>query len=192
MSLLDARKWRILLGGSKAISSIGMAGCFFVLTGGLYLYDLTLQQELASLKEQWVSIHHQAVRSQETAQLIKTYKADFKAFEVCQFDQPATVEALQQALSCKMDFGKPSPLKQEGQELGLTGQTVSFSISCLQDKEMFGLVEHLFTQGPGVFQIHEMTFERLGPLTEEMLEKIAAGAPQVLFQGRMVTTWIHR
>jgi hypothetical protein len=65
-------------------------------------------------------------------------------------------------------------------------------MSCLRDRDIFALLDQLITQGPGIFQIYDVTIARTRPLTEEILKKIAAGKSQALFDGRITATWIHQ
>ena len=176
----------------KTRVSLGTLSFSLIVMSTLGLYARHLHQHVEDLQCRLSSLRHLTVRSQEAATLIKTHEADFAAFESCGFEHPLTPEALQSARSHTIEFGSFSAANGDTKNNGLVFQEVAFSIPCLQDRDVFALLDQLTTQGPGIFQIHDVTITRVSSLSEEMLEKIALGKPQALFDGKITATWIHR
>jgi len=154
-------------------------------------YENRLHQQVAELQQRLSSLNRVAVRSQEAAALIKTHEKEFAEFEACGFERALTADGLQGTRAYTIEVGPVSPVNDASRSKGLVIQEVSFSVPCLQDREVFSLLEQLTTIGPGLFHIHDVTIRRVSSLSEEMLEKIAVGKPQALFDGKITGTWIH-
>ena len=169
---------------------ISLLSFIFIISFGFYAADL--HNQLKDLEGRLLFLNSLAVRSQEAAALIKTHEEDFSAFLACKFEQSSTPEILQSSIPHPIEFGKISCLDADLQNKGFLSQDVSFSIPCLNDRDIFALLDHLINKGPGLFQIQEVTINRVSALSDEMLEKIAAGKPQVLFEGKVTATWVHR
>lgn len=173
-------------------TSLLICGLSFAFIITLGLYTTRLYEQVEDLHERLASLRRRSVRSQEAAAFIQSHREDFAAFEACGFERSLTPEALQHSLRHAIEFGAISSLDEKIQNNNLVIQEVSFSIPCLQDRDIFELLDQLIHQGPGVFHIHALTINRVRSLSEEMLEKIAAGKPQVLFEGKITAAWIHR
>lgn len=177
---------------SRGIISLGISCLSLVFMIALGFYANDLHQQIEDLKKRLLSLNHQASRSQEAATLVKTHREDFAAFEACRFEHPITLETFQNSFSHALEFGPISFLEEGSKNTRLVLQEVTFSIPCLQDRDIFVLIDRLINHGPGIFQIQDVTINRVSSLNEEMLEKIAAGKPQTLFDGKITATWIHR
>jgi len=176
----------------KTSVSLGVGVLSFVLIISFGFYAADQDNRIKELKHHLLFLNHQIVRSQEAAALMKAHEKDFTAFLACKFEQSLTLEMLQSSLAYPVEFGPASYLDMSLKSQGLTSQNLSFSVPCLQDREVFILLDRLLKEGPGFFQIHEVTISRISALSEEMLEKIAAGKPQTLFNGKVTATWVHR
>jgi hypothetical protein len=176
----------------KTWVSLGVLSVTITLTLTLALFENKFHQEVKDLEKQLSSLNHIATQSHEAATLIKANEREFAAFEACGFERSFISETLPSSPSYTIEFGPNSPLAYNSQNDGVVFQEVSFSIPCLQDRDVFRLLEKLTNEGPGLFHIQEVTISRMSPLSEEMLEKIAAGKPQPLFDGRISAIWIHR
>lgn len=172
--------------------SCGISGLLLVIMIMLRFHAEQLHQQNENLRQKLTSLNHQTIRSQEAAATLKAYHEDFAAFEACKFEQTFTPKLLRQTFSHPLEFGPASSLEQMGKNAGIICQEVSFSVPCLQDTDVFILIDKLLNQGPGIFQINEVTLRRVSSLDDGMLSKIAAGKPQILFEGRINATWIHR
>jgi len=171
----------------KAGVSLGVSilSCILIISSGFYAANH--HHQIKELKHHLLFLNHQAVRSQEAVTLIKAHEKDFAAFQSSQFEKSFTPEMLQSSIHYVIEFGQISR-KNPGSPIS---QELSFSIPCLQDRDTFILLDHLLNEGPGFFQIHDVTIHRTSALSEEMLEKIAAGLPQALFDGKVTATWVH-
>lgn len=176
----------------KTRTPIGILCLSAILTITLTWFESRLHQNVDDLQRHLSFLNRNAIRSQEAAMLIKTHEKDFAAFELCDFERPCTPEGLQSSHAYSIEFGPSSVMKDNSKSSDLIVQEVSFSIPCLQDRDVFALLEQLITKGPGIFHTCEVTVKRISSLSEGMLEKIAAGKPQTLFEGRIRTKWIHR
>lgn len=161
-----------------------------IISFGFYATDQ--HNHIKELRNRLLFLNHQIARSEEEATLIKTHEEDFTTFLACKFEQPLTPEMLQNSMVYPVEFGQASSLDADLKNQGLIAQNLSFSVPCLQDRDVFTFLDHLLNKGPGFFQIHEVTINRISALSEEMLEKIAAGKPQTLFDGKVTATWMHR
>ncbi len=162
------------------------------LTGSLGVYYDRLHHHIEKLEHQLQSLKHLTVRAQETVNLINTFGHEFTAFEGCGFATPITPETLQKSMAYPLEFGPISSVNKDPNHCLLVSQEISFSLACTRDREVYLFLDQLITQGPGIFRIQEVSIDRLSPLTETMLEKIATGDPVALFEARIFTTWIHR
>lgn len=174
-------------GISCGISGLSLA---IMITMGFHAHHLHQQNE--NLEQKLTSLSHRLRRSQEAADLLKTYPEDFAAFEISRFEHSVTPQTLQQSFPQSLEFGPISYPEEGGKNADIVCQKISLSIPCLQDTDLFILLDTLTHQGPGIFQIHEVTIHRVSPLNEEMLSKISMGKPQALFDGKISATWIHR
>ncbi|MBX9804627.1 MAG: hypothetical protein K2Y18_02610 [Alphaproteobacteria bacterium] len=172
--------------------SLGIFGFSLMLLFALGIHAYNLHHQIELLKHRLLTLTQSSLRSQEAEMLIKSYASDFEKFESCKFDHPITQEDLQKEIAHPITFGSVSSQDQESTNKNLVYQEVSISIPCLQDTNVFTLLEQLMEKGPGLFQIHTVTIHRVSSLNEEMLEKIASGKPQALFDGKITATWIHR
>ena len=168
--------------------SLGILGFSLTLLGALGIHAHHLQNQIEPLKHRLLMLTQSSLRSQEAEVLIKSYANDFDKFESCRFEQPITQEDLQKEILHPITFGGLSSLEPSN----LIHQEVSVSIPCLQDTHVFTVLEQLIEKGPGLFHVHSVTIRRVSSLNEEMLEKIASGKPQALFDGKITATWIHR
>jgi hypothetical protein len=176
----------------KARTSLAMFCLSFAFMITLGFYASRLFERVDVLQKRLSSLKHLAVRSEEAAALIQAHREDFYAFEACGFERPLTPEVLQASVRYPVKFGAISFGKGVAKNNKFVVQDVSFSMSCLRDRDIFALLDQLITQGPGIFQIYDVTIARTRPLTEEILKKIAAGKSQALFDGRITATWIHQ
>lgn len=176
----------------KEKSSLAICGFSLTLIIILGFYTSRLYEQIDDLQHRLSSLKCLAVRSQEAATFIQNHREEFAAFETCGFERPLAPEMLQSSLRHIIEFGAISSLEGTLKNNNLVAQEVSFSIPCLYDRDVFSHLDQLIHQGPGIFQIHDVTINRVSPLNEEMLEKIATGKPQALFDGRITATWIHR
>ena len=172
-----------------ALSVLGVVVIVVMILGG---YESRLHQQVIELQQRLSSLNRLAVRSQEAAALIKTHEKEFAEFEACGFERTLTSDGLQGTRAYTIELGPPSAINDTSSSKGLIIQEVSFTVPCLQDGQVFALLDQLITSGPGLFHIHDVTIRRVSPLSEEMLEKIAAGKPQAIFDGKITGTWIHR
>lgn len=172
----------------KTSVSLGVSilSCVLIISFGFYAVGH--HNQVKELEHRLLFLNRQAVRSQEAMALLKVHESEFSAFQACKFEQPLSPEMLQNSTPHTIEFAKNSILNTDP----LVSQSLSFSVSCLRDRDIFILLERLFNEGPGLFQIHEVTIHRISALSEEMLEKIADGKPQALFDGKVAATWIHR
>jgi len=168
--------------------SLAILGFSLTLLGALGIHAHHLQNQIEPLKHRLLTLNESFIRSQEAEVLIKSYAEDFEKFENCRFDQLITQEDLQKEISHPITFGV---LSSSGPS-NFIHQEVSVSIPCLQDTHVFTVLEKLIEKGPGLFHVHSVTIHRVSSLNEEMLEKIASGNPQALFDGKITATWIHR
>lgn len=176
----------------KTSFSLGISLLSFVLFISLGFYAANLHTQVNNLKQHLVFLNHLTVRSQEAAALIKAHEEEFAAFQACKFEEVLNPEVLQNAVPHTIEFGQASRRDADPQNKGLVSQEVSFSIPCLNDRDIFALLDHLTRKGPGLFQIQEVTINRISALSNDMLVKIAAGKPQTLFDGKVIATWVHR
>lgn len=178
---INRSKVSLVIGSLSLISMVALG-----------FYENHLSERINSLQHRLSALNDLAARFQETATFIRSRQEDFLAFEACGFDRSLTPEILRASVHYPIEFAEISSLKGKFKNNKLVAHNVSFSIPCVHDGEVFGLLDRLVTQGPGFFQIHEVTIKRVVPLSQEMLEKIAAGKPQTLFEGRIVARWIHQ
>jgi hypothetical protein len=176
----------------KTILSLSISTFSFVSIISFGFYASNQHIQLRELEQRLLFLDRQAVRSQEAGALIKAHEKDFVSFQTCRFEEFLNPENLQKSTPYAIEFGQISRLNTDSKNKGLVSQDLSFSILCLQDQDIFTFLDHLFNEGPGFFQIHEVTIHRIRALSEEMLEKIAAGKPQALFDGKVIATWVHR
>lgn len=158
----------------------------------IYIYENRLHHSINALHQQLTSIRQNAARSDEIKSLIKNNEKDFENFENCKFDCCFTEETLKKHQAYRIDFGPQMLLNGQLENSGIKSQDIIISLPCLMDKDVFNLINQLCEQGPGIFQIQEVEIKRLGSLSEDILEKIAAGKPQILFDGRIKASWLHR
>jgi hypothetical protein len=175
---------------SKISLMIGSFSLLFMIALGFY--ENHLVKRVDDLHQRLSALNDLAARSQETTTFIQSRREDFLTFQSCGFERPLTPEILRTSLRYPIEFGAISFLKGKLKSDKFVAQNVSFSILCLHDRDIFALLDQLANQGPGFFQIHEVTIKRVTPLSQEMLEKIADGKPQTLFDGRVIATWIHQ
>jgi len=147
----------------RALSLLCLAVIFVMILGG---YESRLHQQVEDLQQRLSCLNRIAVRSQEAAVLIKSHEKEFAEFEACGFERVLTSEEFQSARVYTIDFGPISPVNDASRSKGLVIQEVSFSIPCLQDREVFALLDQLTTIGPGLFHIHDVTIRRVSPLSE--------------------------
>lgn len=182
---------------SRSKMSLTLWSLSFTLMITLGCYTGYLGEQADILRQHLSSLRDLAVRSQEAAFFLQSRREDFAAFEACGFERPLGPEALQTSLGHlpllhPIKFGAISPLNGIPQNIRCIAQEVSFSIPCLRDRDVFELLDRLVGQGPGIFQIHNVTITRINPLDEEALDKIAAGMPHTLLDAQIVATWIHQ
>jgi hypothetical protein len=170
-----------------ALSVVCLATSFSIILGG---YVSRLHQQVVELQERLSSLKRLEVRSQEAAALIKTHEKEFAEFEACEFERTLPSDGLQSLRAYTIEVSPPS-LINDASSKNLVVREVMVSIFCLQDREVFSLLDQLITRGPGLFHIHDITIRRVSPLSEEILEKIATGKPQALFEGKITGTWTH-
>jgi hypothetical protein len=176
----------------KTIISLSISAFSFASIVSFGFYASNQHTKIKELEQRLLFLNNQAVRSQEAEALIKAHEKDFAAFQACKFEDLLDPEKLQKSTPYIIEFGQISSLNAGSGNKNLISQELSFSIACLQDQDIFTFLDRLFNQGPGFFQIHEVTIHRIRALSEEMLEKIAAGKPQALFDGKVAATWVHR
>lgn len=176
----------------KLSLSLGINLLSFILMISFSFYAADLHSQVDDLERHLLFLNRLTVRSQEAATLIKTHEEDFAAFRACKFEQSLNPEMLQSSILHAIEFGQISSLDSDPKNKSFVSQDVSFSIPCLNDRDIFILLDRLVHEGPGLFQIHEVTINRISALSDEMLEKIAAGKPQALFDGKVTATWVHR
>lgn len=176
----------------KTIISLSISVLSFASMISSCYYVSNQHAQIKELEQHLLFLNRQAIRSQEAGALIKAREKDFAAFQKCKFEDLLNPEKLQKSTPYIIEFGQISSMNTDPGNEGLVSQDLSFSIPCLQDRDIFTFLDHLFNEGPGFFQIHEVTIHRIRALSEEMLEKIAAGKPQALFDGKVMATWVHR
>jgi hypothetical protein len=168
----------------------------FVLAVGIFvsihIYERRLQNNINVLHQQLAYFRQNAARSLEIRSLIKSHEKEFENFENCKFDSCFTEETLTKHQPYRIEFGPQTQLSGQLKNSGIISQEIIISLPCLMDKDVFNLINQLLEQGPGIFQIQEIEIKRLGALSEDMLEKIASGKPQILFDGRIKASWTHR
>jgi hypothetical protein len=189
---MKIKELRNIISRVRAKYALGALGMSFAMMGTLAYYKNNLSCETKQLSQEVLNRKRQVIREQETTALVKTHEAEFSAFEACRFDQPLTSKELRDSHPHSLEFGSTSRLNHYSAHSELTAQEVSFSLICLRDREIFAHLDQLTTRGPGLFLLKDVVIKRVGPLNEEMLEKIASGKSQALFEGRITTTWIHR
>jgi hypothetical protein len=153
----------------------------------LSIYCLGLNHTIKDLDQRLNHAHHLAARAKEAAMVLQDHQEIYTSFTQCQFEEVLALEKLRSLIDYPFECGQVSPLKN-----GLISQDITFSVSGLQDGDVFALIDRLATKGPGIFQIREVSITRIKSLNEETLQKIAAGQPQSLIEGHIVATWIHR
>jgi len=176
----------------KTGMSLGVLSLTLTLTITLGLFENRLLQRVKGLQKQVSSLTHLEVRTHQATTLITAHQKEFAAFETCGFERSYTSQELPSSPSYAIEFGSTSAVDSQSTNKGVVFQEVSLTIPCLQDRDVFKLIEKLTNEGPGIFQIQEITITRMSALSEEILEKIAAGKPQALFDGRIRALWIHR
>lgn len=176
----------------KTKTSLALCGLSFSLMTALGFYAHHLSGSVESSQRRLASLKKGAAQLQESAAFIQERQKDFSAFETCGFERPITLETLQSGAPYPIELGEPSQLDGLLNHNKLISQAISFSVPCLQDRDIFKFLEQLTSQGPGIFLIHEVRIHRISPLSEEILDKVAAGKPLVLFEGRIMATWIHQ
>jgi hypothetical protein len=175
----------------KTITSLSISALSFASIIYSCFYASNQRAQIKELEQRLLFLNRQAVRSQEAEVLIKAHEKDFAAFQKCKFEDLLNPEKLQKSTPYAIEFGNIASLNADSKNKGLVSQDLYFSIPCLQDQDIFIFLDHLFNEGPGFFQVHEVTIHRIRALSEEMLEKIAAGKPQTLFDGKVTATWVH-
>ena len=153
----------------------------------LSIYCLNLNATIEGLTHRLSHAHRLLTRTKEAATVIRNHQETYAAFIQCHFEEASAPEKLRSLLGHPFECGQTSLLKN-----GLISQDITFSVSGLQDGDVFVLIDHLALKGPGIFQIKEVSITRITPLSENILQKIAAGQPQNLIEGHIVATWIHR
>lgn len=153
----------------------------------LSIYWLALNHTIKDLDQRLIYAHRLAARAKEAAIVLQDHQEIYTAFTQCQFEDILTLEKLRSLIDHPFEYGQTSFLKN-----GLVSQDITFSVSGLQDGDVFALIDRLATKGPGIFQIRGVSITRIKPLNEDILQKIAAGQPQSLIEGHIVATWIHR
>ena len=177
---------------NRSKASLAIGGFSLIAMVVLGFYENHLAKRVNDLQQRLSALNDLAARSQETSTFIQARQEDFIAFQSCGFERPLTPEILRTSLHYPIEFGAISSLKGKLKNNKFVAQNVSFSILCLHDRDIFALLDQLASQGPGFFQIHEVTIKRVASLNEEILKKIADGKPQTLFDGRIIATWIHQ
>lgn len=153
----------------------------------LSVYYLDLSHAIEDMNRRLTDVHRLATRAKEAAAVLRVHQEAFTAFTQCRFEEASSPEKLRSLLGYPFECGQASRLKN-----GLISQDITFSVSGLQDGDVFALIDRLAIKGPGIFQIREVSITRITPLSEDILQKIAAGQPQSLVEGHIVATWIHR
>lgn len=189
---MSIKEWVNILSRVRVKYALGALGVSFIFLGALAHYKNNLSSQIEHLSQEVFDVKRQVIRGQETTALVKTYESEFSAFETCGFERPLTFKELQNSYPHTIEFGSTSLLHDSSVYPELTAQEVSFSLICLRDSDIFGHLEQLVTRGPGLFHVKNVVIKRVGPLNEEMLDKISSGKSQALFEGRITTTWIHR
>lgn len=156
-----------------------------VIQGHLQHRVKLLYQNLSSLKKV-------ALQTQKVASLKQVHEKEFVAFEKCAFEYSQNDQDLKYPASYTLDFGPLSTMNAHPDEKGVSMQEASFTMPCLRDQDVYKFIEQLTNQGPGIFHIHEVTITRISPLSEEILDMLAAGENKILFHARIKATWIHR
>jgi hypothetical protein len=167
--------------------SLGFCALSFIGMALLSIYWLGINHTIKGLDQRLTHARHLAARAKEAAMILQDDQETYTFFTQCQFEEILTPEKLRSLIDYPFECGQASPLKN-----GLISQDISFSVSGLQDSDVFALVDRLATKGPGIFQIREVSITRIKPLNEDILQKIAAGQPQSLIEGHIVALWIHR
>lgn len=167
--------------------TLGFCVLSLISAGLLGFYCLDLSHAIEGLNHRLIHAHRQATRAEEAARALRDHQEAFTAFIQCQFEETLTLQKLRSLLNHPIEGGSASPLKN-----GLISQDITFSVSGLQDGDVFALIDRLAAKGPGIFQIREVFITRITPLSEEILQKIAAGQSQSLIEGHIIATWIHR
>ena len=186
------KEWGRIISRTRAKYVLGALGISFVLMGILIHYKNNLSSQTTHLNQEVLNVKRRVIREEETAALVKTYESEFSAFEACRFDQPLTIKELRDSYPYTLELGSTFPVNHSSVYPELTAQEVSYSLIRLRDREIFAHLDQLATRGPGLFLIKDVVIKRVGPLNEEILEKITSGKSQALFEGRITTTWIHR
>jgi hypothetical protein len=168
---------------------LSLGFCTLSLASSILLgtYYFSLNHKTTDLTHRLARAHSLAARAKEAATVLQNHQEIYTAFTQCQFEETLTLEKLRSLISHPFEYGQASFLKN-----GMVSQDITFSVSGLQDGDVFALIDRLATKGPGVFQIREVSITRIKPLNEDILQEIAAGQPQSLIEGHVVTTWIHR
>lgn len=172
--------------------SFWICGFSFIILTILVFYTHSLSEQIENTQTHLSSLKKVAVQSQESTVFLQTHQEESDAFEACRFMDPVTLETLQSTLPYQGEWGEVSYLNGLLENKKLMTQAVSFSVPCLKDRDIFKFLELLTQQGPGIFLIHEVKVNRICPLNDEILEKIAAGKMQILFEGRIRATWVHQ
>lgn len=167
---------KVYLYKTRVALSVLCVTVFFVIVLGLY--ERQLHHKVDDFQHHLSSLNRQAVRSQEAAAFIKAHEREFTAFELCEFERVVTPEALQSSHAYTIDFGSASPVNLDSKNSGLIVQEVSFTIPCLQDRDVFALLDQLTNKGPGLFHISEVTIKRMSSLSDEMLRKLLLENPR--------------
>jgi hypothetical protein len=176
----------------KTKTSLALCGLSFMILITLGFYARSLSGQIEGAQHRLSSLKKVAAQSQESAAFLETHRQDFAAFEACGFEHPVTRETLQSVIHYPIEFGETSSLDEQTGLPQLVAQDIIFSVSCMQDRDVFKLLERLASQGPGIFLIQEVKVDRILPLSDEVLEKIAQGKSQPLFEGRISARWVHQ
>ena len=159
---------------------------------GAGLYCNSLVQENETLMQRIASLDSLNVRSQEALALIHAHREDFSRFRQYRFEETLTPDMIKPPAHYRMDLGTFAAFENEGGNKGFGAQNVIFFISCMNDREVYALIDRLITKGPGLFHIREIRLSRVNNLTGSFLEKVATGISSSLIEGQVLATWIHR
>jgi len=170
--------------------SLGICILSLICLSVLASYTSNRLYHIKNLEHDFLSLSSLAARSQEAEKFINAHKDSFASFQACNFEESFLSGTICNSLPYRANFGPPSILEEQGNR-SLFTQEASFEFSCLLDTEIFTFLENLLANGPGIFQLKEVTIHREHSINEEILKGISRGEEHTLFQGRIQASWIH-
>lgn len=171
--------------------SLGACMASILILGILGFHYNTRLENREILEAQRLQLDGLAARSRRAAAIIQKHGEEYSRFENTCFTQECTPEMIQDPGEYRIVSGAPLSLEIKGHNLPLQVRQVTFGLSCLHDRKIYGLIEKIMTRGPGIFQVREVIINRVNSLDTEMIGNIRAKKPATLMEAKVITTWTY-